>query len=241
LAWFPPLNYESNPVNYESNPAMIYYQHVRREIRPLLPPKVSQILDVGAGVGATLRWLKSIYPEATTTGLELNPALKLDLEKNADIAIIGDIRDCFQQLSEYDLILCLDVLEHLTDSVDTLKTLSTRLRPAGHVIVSVPNIAHLSVSVPLLLRRRFAYQDAGILDRTHLRFFVEATAIDLLNEAGFRVTNGMISGVQGPRAKFLDRVSFGLLRHYLAKQYIMLGELTDHKTGQQKVGWLMRQ
>jgi SAM-dependent methyltransferase len=170
----------------------------------------------------------------------LNPTLKPELEKNVDIAIVGDVGECFSQLKEYDLILCLDVLEHLTDSVSTLKKLSTRLRPAGHVIVSVPNIAHLSVSVPLLLRRRFAYQDAGILDRTHLRFFVEATAIKLLNEAGFRVTKGMISGAQGPRAKFLDRLSFGLLRHYLAKQYIMVGELTDRNIGQQKVRWLLR-
>jgi hypothetical protein len=66
------------------------------------------------------------------------------------------------------------------------------------VIVSVPNISHLSISVPLLVSRRFTYQDAGILDRTHLRFFVEATAIRLLNDAAFRVTKGIICGLEGP-------------------------------------------
>ena len=64
-----------------------------------------------------------------------------------------------------------------------------------------PNIAHLSVSIPLLLQRRFHYQDAGILDRTHLRFFVEDTAIKLLNNANFIITAALISGIQGPRGK----------------------------------------
>ena len=62
------------------------------------------------------------------------------------------------------------------------------------MIVSVPNVAHLSVSIPLLFRREFAYQDAGILDRTHLRFFVEDTAVKLLNDFKLVVERGLASG-----------------------------------------------
>jgi hypothetical protein len=102
--------------------------------------------------------------------------------------------------------------------------------------VSVPNIAHLSVSVPLLLRR-FRYQDAGILDRTHVRFFVEDTAIELLNDANLVVTSGLISGIQGPKSKLFNFLSGGLLRHHLAKQYIMCGQLSEHGIVQQKVRW----
>jgi len=218
-----------------------YYRHERSDILPLLPENAFNVLDVGAGAGATLKWIKSIYPEVRTTGVELNQALRDELESRADVAIIGRIEELFSELQSYDLILLLDVLEHLIDPASTLKRLSTLLRADGQVIVSVPNIAHLSVSLPLLFGRRFAYADAGILDRTHLKFFVEKTAIELLNNANLTVTKGIISGMEGPRSKLLNRASLGLLRHHLTKQYIMLGQLKKDNAAQQRIRWMIAQ
>jgi 2-polyprenyl-3-methyl-5-hydroxy-6-metoxy-1,4-benzoquinol methylase len=216
---------------------MDYHQWVRREIEPLLPKQCTHILEVGAGAGATLKWLKTLYPKAETTAVEINPALLDELKLNADLAIIGPVDQTIAQLKTYDLILLLDVLEHLPDPTETLQKLTKLLNPEGRVIVSVPNIAHLSVSIPLLLQRRFDYQQAGILDRTHLRFFVEGTAIKLLNDANLNVTEALISGIQGPGAKVFNFLTFGLLRHYVAKQYIMLGQLSDREFVQQKIQW----
>jgi 2-polyprenyl-3-methyl-5-hydroxy-6-metoxy-1,4-benzoquinol methylase len=214
-----------------------YYQHTRREIAPLLPATASRILEVGAGAGATLKWLKSIYPQAETTAVELNLKMRDELQKNADLILIGAIDETLPLLKSYDLILLLDVIEHLPDSGDTLQALVQLLKPGGRVIVSLPNIAHLSVSLPLLLKRRFTYRESGILDRTHVRFFVEDTAVKLLNDAGLVVTSGLISGLQGPKSRLLDLLSFGLLRHHLAKQYIMSGKLKDANAGQEQVRW----
>jgi 2-polyprenyl-3-methyl-5-hydroxy-6-metoxy-1,4-benzoquinol methylase len=214
-----------------------YYHYVRREIAPLLPECATRILEVGAGAGGTLKWIKTVYPAAETTAVELNPALRDELQRNADLVLIGSIEETLSSLRTYDLILLLDVLEHLPDSTRTLQELAKRLVPGGHVIVSVPNIAHLSVSVPLLLRRRFNYQDAGILDRTHLRFFVEDTAIKLLNDANLTVTSALISGIGGLKSRLLYLLSLGFLRHHLAKQYIMLGRLSDHKAVQKRIRW----
>ena len=220
---------------------MDYYHFVRSEIKPLLPKAPARILEVGAGAGSTLKWLKALNPKTETTAVELNSSLLDQLEQNADVVIIGAVDEQISQLKTYDLILLLDVLEHLPDFTATLRKLSELLEPEGHVIVSVPNIAHLSVSIPLLTQRRFNYQDAGILDRTHLRFFVEDTAVKLLNDADLIVTAGLISGIQGPKTKLLDRLSFGLLRHHLAKQYIMLGQSNDRKIAQAKVHWKVTQ
>ena len=218
---------------------MDYYHWVRQEIKPLLPKNPSRVLEVGAGAGHTLKWIKALYPKTETTAVEINSALLHELKQNVDVPIIGPIDEALPQLKSYDLILFLDVLEHLSDPTATLRNLSKHLEANGQVIVSVPNIAHLSVSVPLLLQRRFDYQDAGILDRTHLKFFVEGTAIKLLNDANFIVTAGLVSGIQGPKSKLLDLVSFGGLRHHLAKQYIMLGQLTDGKLSQERVRWAL--
>jgi SAM-dependent methyltransferase len=194
---------------------------------------------VGAGAGATLKWIKSVYPEAKTTGVELNPALERELAKIADVVIIGKIEERLSELQSYDLILLLDVLEHLVDPAGILRRITGLLKPGGHVIASLPNIAHLSVSLPLLVGRRFSYTDAGILDRTHLKFFVEGTAIELLNQANLTVTKGLVSGFDGPRSRFLNRISFGLLLHYLTKQYIMLGKLTKENSNQPKISWMI--
>lgn len=214
-----------------------YYQYTRREIAPLLPATASRVLEVGAGTGGTLKWIKSIYLQAETTAVELNPKLRDELQGNADVVLIGAIDETLPRLKSYDLILLLDVVEHLPNSADTLQAIVQLLEPGGQVIVSVPNVAHLSVSLPLLLKRRFAYQDSGILDRTHVRFFVEDTAVKLLNDAGLVVTSGLISGLQGPKSRLIDLLSFGLLRHHLAKQYIMSGKIKDASAGQEEVRW----
>ncbi|RQH15272.1 class I SAM-dependent methyltransferase [Bradyrhizobium sp. RP6] len=216
-----------------------YFHHVRHEIQPLLPKTATSILEIGAASGLTLSWIKTIYPNAVTTGVEINDAVAAELSRNADVAIIGGIDECLPQLKKYDLILLLDVLEHLVDSATALRNLRGLLAPGGHVVVSVPNLAHLSVTIPLLFRRQFDYHDAGILDRTHLRFFVEDTAIGLMNAASLNVSKGLISGMQGYKAKTLNRLSLGLLRHHLAKQYIMLGEPIEGEVRQRPVKWMI--
>ena len=68
------------------------------------------------------------------------------------------------------------------------------------MIVSLPHVGHFSVSLPLLLRGEWAYQEEGLLDQTHLRFFTQRTAIELLTGAGLAVD--MIRTVRvGPRLR----------------------------------------
>lgn len=223
----------------QSSAANDYYSRSRREIRSLLPSRASRILEVGPGAGFTLMWLKLIYPAATTFGVELNQALEADLQEHADVAMIGDIDDLISRVdSKFDLILLLDVLEHVPDPTRTLQAITrSLLMDGGRVIVSVPNIAHLSVTLPLLFQRRFAYTDSGILDRTHLKFFVEDTAVKLLNDSNLVVKDGLITGIEGPRSKMLDSLTLGALSHYLAKQYVMAGEPTGEPIAQPKINW----
>ena len=63
-----------------------------------------------------------------------------------------------------------DVLEHLRDPLAVLMEFTESLKDDGVVIISLPNIANIYVRLNLLIGR-FDYQDRGILDRTHIRFF----------------------------------------------------------------------
>jgi len=102
-----------------------------------------------------------------------------------------------------------------------------RLRPAGAIIVSLPNIANLRVRLGLLFGR-FDYTDSGILDRTHLRFFTLRSARELMREAGYRITREAYSGYSMPRW-LID-----LVPSLFAVNIIMMGK-TYSKSGSQEI------
>ena len=77
-----------------------------------------------------------------------------------------------------------DVLEHVRNPVKLLTSSRRVLREAGCIIVSIPNVAHGAVRLALL-RGRFEYQQLGILDDTHLRFYTRESVLRLLSESGF--------------------------------------------------------
>ena len=86
----------------------------------------------------------------------------------------------------FDVVVCADVLEHLPEPHLLLSLILTWLRPGGVVLVSLPNVANVSVRLALL-SGHFRYAERGILDRTHLRFYTLETARELLTTAGFRI------------------------------------------------------
>ncbi|HEX6897602.1 MAG TPA: bifunctional glycosyltransferase/class I SAM-dependent methyltransferase [Bryobacteraceae bacterium] len=84
----------------------------------------------------------------------------------------------------FDRVLLLDVLEHLKSPEQILQQVHSTLKREGAAIVSLPNIANIVVRL-MLLFGRFNYQQRGLLDKTHLRFFTRKTARRLLEENGY--------------------------------------------------------
>jgi 2-polyprenyl-3-methyl-5-hydroxy-6-metoxy-1,4-benzoquinol methylase len=87
----------------------------------------------------------------------------------------------------YDLIVFADVLEHLPDPWAALRRLRAVAAPGCRLLVSVPNVRHYKVSLPLLFRGEFRYENAGIMDRTHLHFFTHGSLEETLGECGWSV------------------------------------------------------
>lgn len=209
-----------------------YYSNVRFDIAQLLPAQANRIVDVGAGAGETTAWVKATYPDSYAIALEGNPAMTEHLAKNADEHHIVDLDGDLPELGKPDLILCLDVLEHLQSPLDVLKRLTKTMAPHGTVIVSLPNVAHYTVSLPLLTGR-FDYADAGILDRTHLRFFVRRSCVALMNDAGLVVGRGVRTGF-GRFVGPADSIALGCFSDQFTKQYIVAG---TRGTAQASIRW----
>lgn len=182
-----------------------YHAFVRRDIAPLLPPRAEQVLDVGCSQGGTLAWLRASGIAGRTTGIEIDPVAAQIARERVDCLIEGDVDAALGTLdsASFDLVLCLDVLEHLVDPWRTAARLGRMIRPGGTLIVSVPNVRHHSVALPLLWSGRWQYEDEGILDRTHLRFFTRASAAALLTGAGLEPAGHVDKGLEVTRRRDL--------------------------------------
>lgn len=164
-----------------------YYGQVRREIEGLIPENVSTVLEIGCGAGGTMQWLRGIRQIKYAAAVELVPEaadLARDIFDKVETSSFESAQFEFDCL-KFDLIIALDVLEHLQDPDQAVKRLHAMATEGGVLIVSIPNIGNYSVSWPLLTKGQWNYGSEGLLDRTHLRFFSEKTANDLLKSNGF--------------------------------------------------------
>jgi len=88
------------------------------------------------------------------------------------------------------------------------------LATGGSVIVSLPNVLTASARLRLLAGI-WRYEDVGIFDRTHLRFFSVATARELVHDAGLRIVDeldvGPLTHRLGQRAVALTKLRPGIL------------------------------
>ncbi len=199
-----------------------YYSNARREIAPFLPARVESVLEVGCGEGQTLLWLKNERSVSVCHGVEIFAEVAKTGQSNGlDIAVLDIETDVLPFHIQYDLILFLDVLEHLRNPWLVLPQLLSKLKPDGSVIVSLPNISHLSVLSGIILKNDWRYENAGILDQTHLRFFTRKSAIRLLNTGGLQFIKCKAKFARKTHRN-INFLTFGLFERFLAYQYIFL-------------------
>ena len=204
-----------------------YYGTPRHALIDLLegPPPV-QVLEIGCGSGANLAEIKRRYPGCHTTGVELQAeaATAAKARPGVDLLLHGDVRDPASVRFEpghFDLVVLSHVLEHFAEPEWVLAQCCQWLRPGGRALVALPNLRHAVVIKQLVVDGDFRYADAGILDRTHLRFYTRASALRLLAGQGLQVVKAR-ADIEGRRSHWLDVLSLGLAREFAAFAYNFL-------------------
>lgn len=92
----------------------------------------------------------------------------------------------------FDSILLIDVLEHVKNAENLLLTVHHFIKPDGTLIISTPNVSHISIRLKLL-GGNFDRTETGIMDRTHVQFFTKATLTELLKRTAWNLESLTVS------------------------------------------------
>ena len=164
-----------------------YLDLPRNEILAFLPPGIGALLDVGCGLGGFGQAAKRQRPDLVVVGLESDPTAAAVATGRLDAVVVGSFPgDVPDDGGPFDCISFLDVLEHLADPWSALRA-AAALAPQGVVLASIPNVRYWPVAWRLLRYGEFTYQDSGVLDRSHLRFFTRTSILELFVSSGFDV------------------------------------------------------
>ncbi len=134
----------------------------------------------------------------------------------------------------FQYVICADILEHLRDPKKLLRQTWAVLEPDGRLVASLPNSGHWYFRLNVLFGR-FPQEDKGLFDRTHVRFYMWAGWVELLQSGGFCVESVVPTGTPVGLAlpslegtwlvNVLERVSYGLARMWktlFAYQFIVV-------------------
>jgi 2-polyprenyl-3-methyl-5-hydroxy-6-metoxy-1,4-benzoquinol methylase len=147
-----------------------------------------KVLDVGCATGYLAKLMAA--KQCDITGLDVNPSALEAARAYCTRTILTDLdtTPLSQSLEGmfFDVIVFGDVLEHLRAPGRTLEEARASLLDDGYVIASIPNIAHGAIRLALL-GGHFDYQEFGLLDDTHIRFFTAKSVDELFLDAGYRI------------------------------------------------------
>ena len=209
----------------KNNPS---YIGERNDIVELVPASAIKILDVGCSEGMLGEKLKK-KNNAEVTGIEIDKNMAEVAKQKLDRVIIDNIDEIdlkkHLRFNYFDCIIFADILEHLQNPWKIIGNVKPFLKDNGVVIISVPNIRHYTTIYNLLARGVWPYNDRGIHDKNHLRYFTFKTIKKIFQDAEYEIVgikrNYRI--IERPHSlnKFARIFSFFPFMNFVTFQYLI--------------------
>ncbi|MBS3738661.1 MAG: class I SAM-dependent methyltransferase [Psychroflexus sp.] len=165
-----------------------YYVNERAEMLDFFPKEAKMVLDVGCGQGTFAQQIKEMY-KTETWGIEYMSSHAMEADKILDKVFSGACEDFLEDLPDnyFDVIYFNDVLEHLVDPYNVLKKIKSKLTTTGIIISSIPNIRYHNSMRMFLFDKDWKYEDSGVMDHTHMRFFTKKSIKRMFKETGYKI------------------------------------------------------
>jgi 2-polyprenyl-3-methyl-5-hydroxy-6-metoxy-1,4-benzoquinol methylase len=216
-------------MNYYDNKEKDYFTGTRLDVISLLPNNPNQkILEIGAGGGDTITYIKKNKLAKEVVGFELFEIPNSNqLNPEIDRFIFGNIEssDILEEENYFDVIILADVLEHLLDPWNVFLKVKKYLKKDGVILVSLPNVREINTLLKIAILGDFRYNEGGVLDKTHLRFFCKKNMMKMLNTEHTHIISSHPSfkfNKDQWKRKLYNSFSFGLFEEFLTFQYLFL-------------------
>lgn len=163
-----------------------YFDGLNQKLLDAIPPDASNVLELGCANGRLGRRFKELHPGAQWWGVDLSANAVAAATMHLDRVFALDLdRDDLPELEGgFDVIVIGDLLEHLREPAKLLQALYDLSTPNARIVCCLPNMGHLSV-LERMVAGDISYEDAGLLDRTHMRFFSPSSAFKTFLDAGW--------------------------------------------------------
>lgn len=199
-----------------------YYVN-RDEMLKFIPDSIHTMLDVGCGEGFFGQSCKNTFKSVEVWGVELNRRVGEKADGKIDRVLIGNIEFDELDLPEnyFDIIVFNDVLEHLQSPWNVLVKIKKYMKLNGYVAASIPNVRYYDNIKKLLINKDWEYQDSGVLDKTHLRFFTQKSIMRMFKECNYSVLRleGVIDAVFPWKMQLINRMLFNNIDDMKHKQF----------------------
>jgi cyclopropane fatty-acyl-phospholipid synthase-like methyltransferase len=190
----------------------------------------TRIAEIGCGAGEILVQLSKALPDKSFYGYELSPQGYAMCQKREASNIHYFNEDLFSAENEFDLMLCIDVFEHIEDPYSFLRNLAKTSR---NFIFHIP----LDMNVQMVARARplqMVRESVG-----HLHYFSKDTALETLKHCGFEINDWFFTpnGVDRPKTiqakalqlprKFFQAINIDLTARFLGGYSLLV--VASHK------------
>jgi 2-polyprenyl-3-methyl-5-hydroxy-6-metoxy-1,4-benzoquinol methylase len=198
-----------------------YYSFVKPWMFDWFPKSPCAILDMGCAAGAMGQAIRERNLPVNLIGIELSKDAAQHAAPYYDSIHQGDVEDMNLPYSNhFDIVICADILEHLRNPWAMLARIKAMLKHDGLLLCSIPNIRYWRILKDLVFSGSWKYEEEGILDNTHLRFFTRKSFCNDLKEAGFEIKHCSISitASYNSKQKLLDKMLFHKFSEFLGSQ-----------------------
>lgn len=175
----------------QPTPAHVTYNE---DVLRFIPEKLRRVVDVGCSTAVMAAEYLRRNPACEYIGIESSQEYANAAQTVCSRALCADI----EKMSEHELRLLgpvdcwvfADVLEHLVDPWDVLRKIRAVAEPGASIVICLPNMNHWSVQLKLI-SGRLDYEPAGLMDRTHLRWFTADTLMKMIVGSGWTPEAGV--------------------------------------------------